>query len=151
MQLRLLTDNDTYEMTPAASDGEMKDGVAFDTVPYTRYLIIVIENRNTEKTHTVSIERTVIDGEVTRTYEEFWYTIGPASRPEFLRPLRPVVVRVGPFDLSVPVDDLSDLGAPEGAVQIRYFSGTDGLRVAAYRAPHLGVSRGASDYSATAT
>lgn len=135
MKLQLYPSLGEVVLVRCASDGDRHGGVLQDTVEYVTGLHLLFENHSLEA-HTVSIGKSIRTGpdDTPKTFDWYWYTIPSASVDtyNFRRPItNPHKLLVGPFDMHVPTEDLSDRGVSESDVQISYPSGTDGLYVAA--------------------
>lgn len=115
---------------PAAQGGDEIFGIPRDTCEYVTGLLLYFRN-NSDHPHTISIGKTVRQGEAAKPYDFYQFVIPPGRKARYPEPSIPTEAYYGPFDKYVPTENLTELGLEDGDVQIRYLSGTDDLFVAA--------------------
>jgi hypothetical protein len=131
MKLEIYAKKEDAVPVPASRDGDEFTGIPRDTCEYALGLTLYFRN-NSDRPHSVSIGKTVREGEVAKPYDFYQFVIPPGSRDTVYHSrVTPAEAYFGPLDTFVPTEDLSELGVEEGDVQIQYLSGIDGLFVAA--------------------
>lgn len=130
MKLELQRNRQDAIPVAAGQEGDEVAGIPRDTCEYVPGLLLYFRNNSTHP-HSVSIGKTVRQGEVAKPYDWYQFIITPGASDGVINRIIPTEAYYGPLDSFVPTEDLEDLGIEEGDVQIRYLSGTDGLFVAA--------------------
>lgn len=131
MKLQLHTTREDAVPVPASQDGDEIAGIPRDTCEYITGLLLYFRN-NSDHPHTISIGKTVRQGEAAKPYDFYQFVIPSGRRDDvYHSKIIPTEAYYGPFDEYVPTEDLTELGLEDGDVQIRYLSGTDDIFVAA--------------------